>query len=528
MKKLRKSSVALIVVVLFLFAVAMRLDLFALGSNNLVQIQRFMEVVRVLNELYFEEVDSKELVDSAITGMLEKLDPHTVYLPKEQVQEVREQFEGEFEGIGIEFIVLDKVPTVVSPIAGSPSERLGLRPGDQIVEIEGTSTYGFTEDQVREKLLGKKGTRVNVQIKRHAYEEPFDLTITRDKIPIYSISTAFMIEPETGYIRVGRFAKTTNDEFEKALEELNSQGMLRLILDVRGNSGGYLDQAVEMADKFLESGKRIVYTRGRISSSNEDYYSTLESAYSKLPLIILINHGSASASEIVAGAIQDWDRGLIVGETSFGKGLVQHQISLKDGAAIRVTIARYYSPSGRLIQRSYENGLLDYIRDGYDDFDPNSHIDSTLSKPVFTTSSGRTVFGGGGITPDIKIKSRHLTASTIKLIQSQILFQFSSDYATNHPNLGRNFEIFRKEFDIEQSTADNLLEKVRQAGVDMDETEVKQDIDFIKRRMKSEIARHLWSSKEFYQMEVLQDEQVREALQKFSEAAKIAKLTIDK
>ncbi len=321
MKKLRKSSVALIVVVLFLFAVAMRLNLFALGSNNLVQIQRFMEVVRVLNELYFEEVDSKELVDSAITGMLEKLDPHTAYLPKKQVQEVREQFEGEFEGIGIEFIVLDKIPTVVSPIAGSPSEQLGLRPGDQIVEIEGTSTYGFTEDQVREKLLGKKGTRVDIQIKRHAHEEPFDLTITRDKIPIYSISTAFMIEPETGYIRVGRFAKTTNDEFERALEELDSQGMLRLILDVRGNSGGYLDQAVEMADKFLESGKRIVYTRGRISSSNEDYYSTSESAYSKLPLIILINHGSASASEIVAGAIQDWARKpsrFLLGDSHFG------------------------------------------------------------------------------------------------------------------------------------------------------------------------------------------------------------------
>ncbi|TDJ00143.1 MAG: S41 family peptidase, partial [Caldithrix sp.] len=356
MKKLRKSSAALIIIVLFLFAIAMRLDLLALGSNNLVQIQRFMEVVRVINELYFEEVDSKELVDSAINGMLEKLDPHTVYLAKEQVQEVRERFEGEFEGIGIEFMVLDKIPTVVSPIAGSPSEQLGLRPGDQIVKIEGASTYGFTEDQVRQKLLGKKGTKVEVQIKRPTLGEPFDLTIIRDKIPIYSISSAFMIEPKTGYIRVGRFAKTTNDEFEKALEELDSQEMRRLILDLRGNSGGYLDQAVEMVDKFLESGKRIVYTRGRISSSNEDYYSTSESAYSKLPLIVLINHGSASASEIVAGAIQDWDRGLIVGETSFGKGLVQNQISLKEGAAIRVTIARYYSPSGRLIQRSYENG----------------------------------------------------------------------------------------------------------------------------------------------------------------------------
>ena len=527
MKKLRKSSVALVVIVLFLFAVAMRLDLLALGSNNLRQIQRFMEVVRVINEIYFEEVDSKELVDSAINGMLEKLDPHTVYLPKEQVQEVRERFEGEFEGIGIEFIVLDKIPTVVSPIAGSPSEQLGLRPGDQIVKIEGASTYGFTENEVREKLLGKKGTKVDIQIKRPTLNEPFYLTITRDKIAIYSISSAFMIESKTGYIRVGRFAKTTNDEFEKALEKLDSQQMRRLILDLRGNSGGYLDQAVEMADKFLESGKRIVYTRGRISSSNEDYYSTSESAYSKLPLIVLINHGSASASEIVAGAIQDWDRGLIVGETSFGKGLVQNQISLKDGAAIRVTIARYYSPSGRLIQRSYENGFLDYVRDGYDDLDPNSNADSTASKPVFTTSSGRTVFGGGGITPDIKIKSEQLTVSTVKLIQSQTLFQFSSEYATKHPNLGGNFEIFKKEFYVEQSAVNSLFEKVRQAEVDIDEAELKQDIDFIKKRMKSQIARHLWSSKEFYQMEVLQDEQVNHALKKFSEAEKIANFTIE-
>ncbi len=527
MKKLRKSSIALIAVVLFLFAIAMRLDLLALGSNNLLQIQRFMEVVRVVNEIYFEEVDSKELVDSAITGMLEKLDPHTVYLPKEQVQEVREQFEGEFEGIGIEFIVLDKIPTVVSPIAGSPSEQLGLRSGDQIVKIEGTATYGFSEDQVRDKLLGKKGTRVDVQIKRPTLEEPFDLTITRDKIPVYSVTTAFMIDPKTGYIKVGRFAKTTNEEFEKALKELDSQGMRRLILDLRGNSGGYLDQAVEMADKFLENGKRIVYTRGRITSSNEDYYSTSKSAYAKLPLIILINHGSASAAEIVAGAIQDWDRGLIVGQTSFGKGLVQNQLSLKEGAAIRVTVARYYTPSGRLIQRSYENGFLDYVREGYDDLDPNSEIDSTLNYPVFTTSSGRKVFGGGGISPDIKIESKQLTASTVKLIQSRILFQFSSDYATSHASLGRNFEIFGKEFNIEQSMISELLLQVLKARPDIDEAELKQDIKFIKRRMKSQIARHLWSSKEFYQMEVLQDEQVSQAVKKFSEAEKIAKLTMD-
>lgn len=527
MKKFRKTFITVAIFVIFILAIAIKLDLLALG-NNLVQIQRFMEVVRVVKELYFEDVESKDLVDSAINGMLEKLDPHTVYIPKEQIKEIQERFEGEFEGIGIEFIVHEKIPTVVSPIAGSPSERLGLRPGDQIINIEGLSTYGFSENQVREKLLGKKGTQVNLQIKRPGIEEPFDLTITRDRIPVYSITSSFLLDDKTGYIRLGRFSKTTDDEFTKAMSELESQGMQRLLLDLRWNSGGYLDQAVKIVDKFLDKGKRIVYTRGRISSSNENYYSTSEASYAKLPLIVMINHGSASASEIVAAAIQDWDRGLIVGETSFGKGLVQHQIVLKDGSAIRVTIARYYSPSGRLIQRSYEKGLPAYIAEAYDDFDPNSNAEKNSNKPLFTTNSGRKVFGGGGITPDIKIKSKLLSRTTIKLIQGQVLFQFGSDYVTRNKNLNRSYDAFKESFSVNDKMLDDVIKLAGKAGVDLDEAELKQDLDFIKRRMKSQVARHLWSSKEYRRIEISQDEQVNQALLHFAEAEKIANLAISR
>lgn len=525
MRRFGKTTVSLTFVALVLLAIAFKLDLFATNSNIYSEIQRLMEVMQAVQKLYVEDVQPRKLVDGAINGMLEQLDPHSVYIPRERIQEITEQFEGEFEGIGIEFIIHNKIPTVVSPIAGSPSEELGLRPGDQIVKIEGRSTYGITEDQVREQLMGPKGTKVGIQINRVGIEEPFAVTITRDDIPIYSVTAAFMIDDRCGYIRVGRFAKTTNDEFEKALQRLESGGMQRLILDLRGNSGGYLEQAVEMADKFLESGKRIVYTRGRMPNVNEDYYSTRNVIRPSVPLIVLINHGSASASEIVAGAIQDWDRGLIIGETSFGKGLVQNQIFLKDGSAVRVTIARYYTPSGRLIQRSYDDGLVEYVADAYDDLDPNGLPDSTENKPVFTTSAGRKVYGGGGITPDITIKSRRLSMTTVKLIQNQVFFEYGSMYANQHPGLKDDFTAFKNYFRVEQSLVGGVLRLAKVKGLELVSSEIEQDLDFIKKRIKSQIARHLWGSAKYQQIEILEDEQVQEAMQYFSEAAKIAGLT---
>lgn len=527
MKSNRRSLVIFSATALLLLVLAWKLDVRAKGENLYEQIQRFMEVMQTVKKLYVEDVDPGKMVDGAIRGMLEELDPHSVYIPHESLQEINEQFEGEFEGIGVEFIINNKFPTIVSPIADSPSEKLGLRPGDRITKIEGVSTYGFSEDQVREKLLGKKGTKVTIEILRSGFEEPFAVTITRDKIPVYSVTAAFMLDKGTGLIKVGRFARTTNEEFLKALTELQSKGMKRLLLDLRGNTGGYLDEAVEMADQFLGDGKRIVYTRGRIPNSSEDYFATAEGNFERTPLVVLIDHGTASASEIVAGAIQDWDRGLIVGVTSFGKGLVQQQIPLKDGSALRVTIARYYTPSGRLIQRPYEHGLDEYVSEGLDDVDPNTDTDSSSEKPVFMTSGGRKVFGGGGISPDINVKSESITLTSLKLIQNQLFFEFGSTYAAQHPNLSRDFGAFRDRFVVDDKMVADLINLARSRGIEVIDEHITQDDQFIKRRMKSQIARNVWGAREYYQVEALGDQQVTESRKLFDRAAKIAGLKLE-
>ncbi|HEX9654261.1 MAG TPA: S41 family peptidase [bacterium] len=527
MKANRRSLVILSSTALLLVILAWKLDVRATGENVYEQIQRFMEVMQTVSKLYVEDVDAGKMVDGAIRGMLEELDPHSVYIPKESLQEINEQFEGEFEGIGIEFIINNKLPTVVSPIVDSPSERLGLRPGDRITKIEGVSTYGFAEDQVRQKLLGPKGTKVTIEILRPGFDEPFSVTITRDKIPVYSVSAAFMIDRGTGLIKVGRFARTTNEEFVKALTDLKAQGLKRLLLDLRGNTGGYLDQAVEMADHFLGDGKRIVYTRGRIPNSSEDYFATADGSYEQTPLVVLIDHGSASAAEIVAGAVQDWDRGLIVGVTSFGKGLVQQQIPLKDGSALRVTIARYYTPSGRLIQRPYEHGLADYVSAGLDDIDPNAVSDSSFEKPMFMTSGGRKVYGGGGISPDVNVKPEAITLTSLKLIQQQLLFEYGSSYSTLHRELARDFGTFRDRFQVGEEMVNELTKLARSRGIEVVAEHITQDVEFIKRRIKSQIARNIWGTREYYQIEALGDRQVTESRKLFDRAAKIAGLKLE-
>lgn len=525
MKRTSRTYITIVFVIsLLTVGLVFKLDLLATGGNLYEQIQRLMEVVQAVNKFYVNEVDSKKLVDGAINGLLGELDPHSIYIPSEDLQEVQEQFEGEFEGIGIEFVVHEKVPLIISAIAGSPSERVGLRTGDRIVEIEGKSTYGITDDGVREKLLGPKGSKATIQIERPGLEEPFNVTLVRDRIPIQSVTSVFMLDQETGYIRVGRFARTTDDEFSQALMDLSEQGMQRLILDLRGNSGGYLEQAIEMADNFLEGGKRIVYTRGRIPGSNEDYYSTGSGQYTSLPLIVLINHGTASASEIVAGAMQDWDRGLVLGVTSFGKGLVQHQVSLKDGSAVRITIAKYYTPSGRLIQRSYENGVADYVAEGYDQFDPNALPDTTGHRPVFATSSGRVVYGGGGISPDVRLLPLDLTASTVRLLQRQIFFESASEFS-KFVKSEQELSAYVADFQVSEAMIARVKQIAASKEIELDSVEIQHDSAFIKRRIKSEIARHLWDSGAYYQVEIMDDPQVREALKHFKEAAHMVRLT---
>ena len=492
-------------------------------SSNLYQeLQRFQEVLNAVSRYYVEEVDNQKLINGAIGGMLETLDPHSVYIPKDQLSDVTEKFEGHFYGIGIEFNIFNKVPTVVSPMPGSPADRLGLRSADQIIAIEGKPTFGFTDEQVRSRLRGSEGSTVRLTIRRSNVDESFDVNITREKIPITSVESSFMLEPQTGYVLISRFAKTTGDELESALVKLEKLGMKQLVLDLRGNAGGFLEQAVSVSDKFIDHGKKIVYTRGRIAQANDDFYATEPDKHPRFPLIVLMNHGSASASEIVAGAVQDWDRGLVVGETSFGKGLVQSQIGLRDGAAVRITTARYYTPSGRLIQRPYDKTLSDYYEEGWDDLDPNAQPDTAKNRPTYKTSAGRLMYGGGGITPDMQIKWPRPTQFTVDLILKRRFFEFATDFASRNRQLANDFTAFRQNWQPSEAVLAEFRRKIEALKIKFDQESWNKDSDFIKLRLKSEIALTLWDRQKWYEIEAHGSKQIQEVLRLFPQAQKIA------
>ncbi|HNW58146.1 MAG TPA: S41 family peptidase [bacterium] len=493
-------------------------------DNIRADLDRFVEVFAYVKRYYVEPVESDKLITGAIEGLLAKLDPHSVYIPKKSLEKVNEQFEGSFEGIGIEFIVLNKILTVVSPIPGGPSEAVGVLPGDQIVRIDGTSAYGITEDEVFKKLRGPKGSKVKVVISRTSLAEPFEVEIVRDKIPINSLYSAFMMDDgKTGYIWLARFAKTTSDELETALKDLRSQGMERLIFDLRSNSGGLLEQAVEVADKFIPAGQKLVYTRGRLSGADEDFFSSDAGDQPRMPMIVMISHGSASASEIVAGAIQDLDRGLVVGQTSFGKGLVQNQIGLKDGSALRLTVARYYTPSGRLIQRPYTDGLADYYAAGYDDEDTNAPAAADSGRTVYRTRAGRVVYGGGGITPDSTLKPERITRFTNGLFGSRIFFELGSKYGTALRGKYTNFAVFRAKYSVGEEIVPDLKELLKKNKIEFSEEAYKKDQVFIKAMVKAEVARSLWDSKHYYQVLRSEDPEVIAAEGLMPQAAAILK-----
>jgi len=369
--------------------------------------KKFGTLLNMLDKLYVDSVDMDELVEVAITKMLEELDPHSIYFSEEDLREANEPLDGSFEGVGVQFNIFKDTIMVVSPIAGGPSERLGIRAGDRIVQVEDeyVAGVGVSNKDVIRLLKGPKGSMVKVFIMRDGEKELLEFNIERDKIPIFSVMAAHMIDDEIGYIKVSRFAKTTLEELRTALEELNSKGMKDLVLDLQGNGGGMLRTAINMSDEFLTEDKLIVYTEGR-AFPREDTFTSYEGLFESGRLVILMDGGSASASEIVAGAVQDWDRGLIVGRRSFGKGLVQRPIKLGDGSAIRMTVQKYYTPAGRCIQKSYEGGVEAYRLEKYERFERGELLSvDSLELPdslkYYTRIKKRTVYGGGGIIPDV-------------------------------------------------------------------------------------------------------------------------------
>ncbi len=480
------------------------------------------QILYYVNQLYFEDVDMDEIMEGAFHGMFEKLDPHSIYIPAKQQEELDELFRGSFQGIGIEFDILNGYITVISPVADSPSERAGLLPGDQIIAINGEDAFEISKKDVFKKLRGPKGTTVEITIRRLGGDK-FDVTIIRDDIPIYSVRASLMLDEDTGYIWLTRFSATTDDEVRSSLNQLGAQGMKRLVLDLRNNSGGFLEQAAAISNLFISRKDTLVYTKGKSSKMEQVFISEPKMGREDFPLIVLINRGSASASEIVAGSIQDLDRGLVVGETSFGKGLVQRQLPLNDGSAIRVTIARYFTPSGRLIQRPYDNGeMKDYYKELYIK-DRESVLDSLKElRPKFKTRAGRTVYGGGGITPDQYISwSLDLQKNTQRILGNpkRPFFNWGSNYANEHKYEFDSYDSFRSQWALDDSDFQVFMDYLVSEGIEIDIEELEMDKNYILNMLKSEIASAYWGKDEAMGIRLNFDNQVIDALNYFDEAS---------
>ena len=498
--------------------------LWAEADDVRMQLDKLNSVLRLVRDNYVEEPNVSKMLDGAIQGMLEELDPHSVYITADEQKKITERFRGEFEGVGIQFAIQNKWITVISPIPGTPADRLGVRAGDRIIKINNVSAYGISNDQVFEKLRGPAGTTVDVTIARPGLTEPLEFTITRGKIPIFSVDASLMLpDNETGYIRINQFTQTTDHEVKAAVDSLKSVGMKRLLLDLRGNPGGYLDQAWKVADLFMpRAGMMLVYTKGRVERSNQEFVSTGRGAKDDFPLIVLINHGSASASEIVSGAIQDHDRGLIVGEVSFGKGLVQTPYNLPDGSAVRITTARYYTPSGRLIQRPYDKGIGEYLMEAAGDDDSTAAVNDTTPKEVFHTDGGRVVYGGGGITPDSTVHPPKLSLTSQRLLSQRLYFEWANEYASKHPELAKDPSGFVRNFAVTDAMLSGLKALAKERKVEMKEDEWNEDLDFAKSNIKAELASILFNDRDYYyEIRLSDDNQANTAIALFDRASRL-------
>ncbi len=466
-----------------------------------------------ITRLYVDETDNSKIVEDAIRGMLEKLDPHSSYTNAEETRKMNEPLEANFDGIGIQFNMLIDTLYIIQVIPGGPSEKVGLIAGDRIIMVDDTLIAGvkMANTDIMKLIRGKKGTEVRIKVKRGSMQDLLEFKITRDIIPVYSIDATYMADQETGYIRLSRFASSSSDEFEKSVQELKKQGMKNLILDLQGNGGGYLHIAYALADQFLSKDKLVVYTQGD-KVKRSDAVATEKGLFEEGKLIILVDQSSASASEIVSGAIQDWDRGIIVGRRTFGKGLVQRPIDLPDSSMIRLTVARYYTPSGRYIQKPYENGNIEaYNHDLMDRYNKGElmHADSTHfpdSLKYSTMISKRTVYGGGGIMPDIfvPIDSTLSTDYHFKLLRYGLMNRMAMSYLDKNRNeLNKkypNVTKYKDKFVITEDMLQELLSMAEEEKIEFNEEQFDKSKELISLQLKALIARDLFDMSEYFQI----------------------------
>lgn len=484
---------------------------------------KFDEVMWYVGNDYVEEPNAQEIQDEAIAAMMEKLDPHSAYVPLEEFNEVNDPLLGSFDGIGVQFRLERDTIAIVSVIKGGPSEKVGLMDGDRIIYVDDTlvASKKLKNEDVMRKLKGPKGTKVRVRVLRRGVEGLLDYTITRDAIPTYSVDIAYMLDDEIGYLKLSKFSATTVSEFKKGIGELDSQGMKKLIFDLRGNTGGYLSAAVDIADEFLPRGCLIVYTEGRNRPRNY-MKARRHGQLEDIPVVVLIDGESASASEIVAGALQDNDRGTIIGRRSFGKGLVQEQIMLSDQSAIRLTVARYYTPTGRCIQKPYGDSHEDYLLESYERYENGElfHPDSIhfADSLKFTTPKGKTVYGGGGIMPDIYVPLVDDSTEYYfnRIVNLGLLYQYAFDYTDKHRTQLKGYktvEAFDRSFKVTDAMFDALVHLADEKGIVGTEEQrqaARRETDIL---LKAYIARNLFDDEGFYPIYAPMDEILQRAIE---------------
>src|SRR5664279_379897 len=473
---------------------------------------KFGRTLSLIDAFYVDSTNLDMLTEKAIIEVLKNLDPHSTYISAKDVKEMNEPLNGNFEGIGVQFNLLRDSIIIVEPIGGGPSEKVGIRAGDRILTIDQEKVTGIniSTNGVRSRLMGPKGTKVNITVYRKGSKDILDFTIIRDKIPILSVDASYMLDKETGYIKLNKFAATTEKEFSDAVTNLKKNNMKNLVLDLRGNGGGYMLAATQLADKFFADEKLLVYLLGR-KSPRQDFKSTGNGVLSSSRLVVLTDEGSASASEIFAGAIQDWDRGVILGRRTFGKGLVQNGFYLTDGSMIRLTIARYYTPTGRSIQRSYNEGYDKYMESFYKRYTDGELLSADSihlpdSVKFKTLVNKRVVYGGGGIMPDVFVSAdtSYNSAYFNKLFAKNVLITFTLEYfdrnRTNLTTQYKSFNDFKTNFKFSDNDIKAFIAKGEAEGVTFNEEQFNKSRDEILQIMKGYIASNMWKTNELYQI----------------------------
>lgn len=487
------------------------------------QLQKLLIAESAIENLYVDKIDNAELVESAIRGMLKELDPHSTYLTPDEVEKSNESLQGNFDGIGIQFNMIEDTLFVVQPLPNGPSEKVGILAGDRIITVNDTTIAGvkMSQENIMKRLRGPKGTEVKIGVKRQGLDELVYFNVIRDKIPVNTVDAAYMAADGVGYIKVSSFGLTTLQEFREKMKELQSAGAKSLILDLQGNGGGYLHAAVELANEFLERDQLIVYTEGR-RSPRSGYRATGNGMFRKGKLVVLIDEFSASASEIVSGAIQDWDRGTVVGRRSFGKGLVQRPIEFHDGSMIRLTIAQYFTPVGRCIQKPYGEDI-DYAADIVKRLESGEltnadsiHLPDSLKYQ--TKIKGRTVYGGGGIMPDVFVPldttrtNKYYSEVTAKGCVLQTSLSYVEKHRKQLERRYKTYESYNEKFIIDDDILQLLQDKALAANIDFDEKQWNEVLPIFKIQLKSLIARNIWSMNEYYQSMSELDDILQQAL----------------